>query len=113
MTDENDDQQKKKGYLEKLVSASPGSASLQKKSGMDIDLSSLTVAGWILAILTILVAGAAVLIPLLMYTEAGNRTSGGIARAIGIPIAIVGGGATFWVGKLLLTKLGLPLTRSK
>ncbi|MEZ6134873.1 MAG: hypothetical protein R3C53_08190 [Pirellulaceae bacterium] len=111
MTETNEDQNKKKEYLDKLVRASPGSETLKKNSGMDIDLSKLTAAGWCLAILTILVAGAAVLIPILMYTESGNRTGGGIARAIGLPIAIVAGGGTFWLGKLFLTQLGLSVTR--
>ena len=105
--DEND----KNGYLDKLVDASPGSKSLKDKSGLDIDLSMLTVPGWCLAILTLVVAGTAVIIPLFALTSSGNRTSGGLARAIGIPIALVAGGVTFWTGKTILKSMGLSITQ--
>jgi hypothetical protein len=107
----DNDENEKTGYLNKLVDASPGSNELKQNSGMDIDLSKLTVSGWCLAILTLTIAGAAVLIPIFAFTSSGNRVGGGLARAIGLPIALVTGGATFWVGKMILKSIGLSITR--
>jgi hypothetical protein len=103
----------KVGYLNKLVDASPGSNKLKQKSGMDIDLSKLTVPGWCLAILTLAIAGSAVLIPIFAFTSSGNRAGGGLARAIGLPIAFVIGGATFWIGKKILKSMGMSISRDE
>jgi DNA-directed RNA polymerase subunit M/transcription elongation factor TFIIS len=112
-THETDDKSESSGYLGTLVDASPGSGELIENSGMEIDLSSLTFPGWCLTIVTLLVAGGAVLAPFLMLTSSGNRTSGGLARAVGIPIALIAGGATFWLGKRILLVFKIPIIRDE
>jgi hypothetical protein len=109
---ETTDDSENRGYLDKLEDASPGTSDLMEKSGMQTDLSSLTIPGWCLVVLTVLLAGTAVFAPILMFTSSGNRTSGGVARAVGLPIALIVGGGTFWIGKWILAAFKIPITQS-
>lgn len=106
----NTEDKKPKKYLDKLIDASPGTGGLAQKSGLDIDLSKLTIAGWILAVLTVAIAGTSVIFPILMYSSNGGG-GGGIVRAIGLPIALVLGGGVFWVGKKILGVLRIPIVK--
>lgn len=103
--------QENKTYVDRLIDASPGSRPLKEASGMNIDLSKLTVAGWCLALITIVFATIAGLAPLILLRSSGERVAGGVARAIAMPILLGVGGGTFWIGRRILEQMHLPVVR--
>lgn len=111
--EEQSARQENRTYVDRLIDSAPGSSELREQSGLNIDLTELTIAGWILSVLTILLTSTAVIVPFVIAASNGSRFSGGIARAIAIPMAIVIGGGTFWVGRMILRAMNVPIVRSE
>lgn len=100
-----------KSYVDRLIDTAPGSNQLREASGMNIDITKLTVAGWGLAVVVIALATVAAIVPLIMIGNSGSRVSGGVGRAIAIPIVLIVGAGSFWVGRKILGLLGLSIVR--
>ena len=98
-------------YVDRLIDTAPGGEQLRESSGMNIDITKLTVAGWTLAAITVALATTAAIVPLLMIGNSGSRVSGGIGRAIAIPLVLIVGAGTFWVGSKVLGVMNLSVVR--
>lgn len=109
--DERKNNAENKSYVDRLIDTAPGGDQLRKSSGMNIDITKLTVAGWALAAITIVLATVAAIVPLFLIEKSVSRVSGGIGRAIAIPIVLIVGGCTFWIGTKVLGLMNLSVVR--
>ena len=87
-----------------------------KATGLNVDLSNLTLAGWALGLVAIAVAASALGLAFYVLGSAladdgiRVRRPGGGMLLIGIPVAILIAGVVFLLGKMKASSF-LPLTR--
>ena len=89
-----------------------------KATGLNVDLSNLTLAGWALGLVAIAVAASVLGLAFYVLGSAladdgiRVRRPGGGMLLIGIPVAILIAGVVFLLGKILLSSAGLSIAKT-
>lgn len=90
-----------------------------KATGLNVDLSNLTLAGWALGLVAIAVAASALGLAFYVLGSAladdgiRVRRPGGGMLLIGIPVAILIAGVVFLLGKILLSSAGISISKTQ
>lgn len=89
-----------------------------KATGLNVDLSNLTIAGWALGLVSIAVAASALGFAFYALGSAladdglRVRRPGGIFLIVGIPVAILIAGVVFLLGRTLLSSAGISISKT-